>query len=330
MTGIKWGVLGTAGIARGAVIPAMQMAKDTVLYAIAGRNSQKTEDFKQQFGFEKSYVSYDALLDDSEVEAVYIPLTNDLHKEWVIKAAQKGKHVLCEKPMSGSKADVQEMIDAAKAGGIILMEAYAYLHSPYIRAIKEELQQGTIGKVQFIESAFYTQGYQEDFRIHKEKLGGGLYDLGCYNTSLILHLLEQTPVSVEANALFSQEGVDELCLASFGFADGVKASNASGMCTGGPCGSRFFVYGTGGHIEAPIIFNQSGKLHYNIYRNNALVKTQKLDVPNNYMLEIEQMNRCIRGEEKPAVTHDFSLKVAETTDRILEKIGYWDHKGDKQ
>src|SRR5574344_1849412 len=108
MKKVLWGVLGTASIARGSVIPAMKLAKDTELYAIAGRNLQKAKDFQQEFGFEKAYGSYDELLEDDKVEAVYIPLPNHLHKEWVLKAIQKGKHVLCEKPMSGSRSEVQE------------------------------------------------------------------------------------------------------------------------------------------------------------------------------------------------------------------------------
>ena len=322
MNKIKWGVLGTASIAKGSVIPAMQIAADTELYAVAGRSYEKAKAFQQEFGFEKAYGSYDELLDDEMVEAVYIPLPNHLHREWALKAVQKGKHVLCEKPMSGSKREVQDMIDAADKAGVFLMEAYAYLHSPYIHAIKKELQQGTIGKVKFIESVFYTQGYQEDIRIHKEFYGGGLYDLGCYNTSLILYLLEKSPIFVEAGALFHPNGVDDLCQVSMEFEDGVKAANCSGMCTGGPCGSRFYVYGTEGMIEAPIVFNQSGRLQYHVYKDNTLVRTEQMEVPNNYSLEVEQMNRCIRGLESPAVTHEFSLQVAEVDDWILEKINY--------
>ncbi len=322
MDKVRWGVLGTAAIARGSVIPAMQIAKDTQLYAIAGRNLEKAKAFQQEFGFEKAYGSYEELLDDDSVDAVYIPLPNHLHREWAMKAMQKGKHVLCEKPMSGSKYEEQEMFEAADSARVILMEAYAYLHSPYIKAIKDEMQRGAIGKIQFIESVFYTQGYEEDIRIHKDYYGGALYDLGCYNTSLILHLLERKPKVIEANALFHKNGVDDLCQVSFGFEDGVKASSCSGMCTGGSCGSRFLIYGTEGYIEAPITFNESGQLQYHVYKDNMLSRTEKIDVPNNYSLEVEQLNRCIKNQESPAVTHEFSLMVAEVDDEILRKIQY--------
>lgn len=97
---VKWGVLGTANIARGCTIPGMKMAENCELYAIAGRNEAKVQSYKDEFGFEKAYVGYDKLLEDPEVQAVYIPLPNNLHKEWVIKALKAGKHVLCEKPLA--------------------------------------------------------------------------------------------------------------------------------------------------------------------------------------------------------------------------------------
>ena len=130
MRKVKWGVLSTADIARRETIPGMQKAGNCELYAIAGRSLEKANQFKETFGFEKAYGSYDELLEDKEVEAVYIPLPNNLHKEWVIKAAKAGKHILCEKPMSGNAADTKEMIDAANEAGVILMEAFAYLHAP--------------------------------------------------------------------------------------------------------------------------------------------------------------------------------------------------------
>ena len=108
---VKWGVLGTANIAKGCTIPGMKRAKGCELYAIAGRNEEKVKKYKEEFGFEKSYIGYDALLEDKDVQAVYIPLPNHLHKEWVIKALKAGKHVLCEKPLALNADDAREMFD---------------------------------------------------------------------------------------------------------------------------------------------------------------------------------------------------------------------------
>ena len=132
---VKWGVLGTANIAKGCTIPGMLLAGNCELFAIAGRNEAKAESYKNEFGFKKAYVGYDKLLEDPDVQAVYIPLPNNLHKEWVIKALKAGKHVLCEKPMALNADDAGEMFAVAGENNVILMEAYAYLHSPYIESL---------------------------------------------------------------------------------------------------------------------------------------------------------------------------------------------------
>ena len=144
---VKWGVLGTAGIARGCTIPGMQKAEGCELFAIAGRSLQKAEAFKERFGFKKAYEGYDALLADPDVEAVYIPLPNDIHCEWVIKALNAHKHVLCEKPMAMNESEMRRMFAAAKENGVILMEAFAYLHSPYMDKLKSIVTNGEIGTI---------------------------------------------------------------------------------------------------------------------------------------------------------------------------------------
>ena len=140
MTKVRWGVLGTAGIARSQTIPGMQMADNCELHAIAGRNPEKAREFKTVFGFEKAYGCYEDLLADPDIEAVYIPLPNHLHCEWTIRALQAGKHVLCEKPLAVSEAEATRMFEAAEKSGVFLMEAFAYLHSPIWAAIRAELE----------------------------------------------------------------------------------------------------------------------------------------------------------------------------------------------
>ena len=139
MRKIKWGVLGTTNIARGCTSPGMRLAENCELYAIAGRSLEKAERFRAEFGFEKAYGSYEALLANPAVEAVYIPRPNTLHHEWVVTAAKAGKHILCEKPLAPSAKEAAEMQSAARENGVLLMEAFAYLHTPLIAAIKAEL-----------------------------------------------------------------------------------------------------------------------------------------------------------------------------------------------
>ena len=121
MRKVKWGVLGTAGIARGQTIPGMQLAEHCELYAVAGRNPEKAEQFRNEFGFQKAYGSYEELLADPEVEAVYIPLPNHIHCEWTVKALQAKKHVLCEKPLAMNAAEAEAMFRAAEENGMLLI-----------------------------------------------------------------------------------------------------------------------------------------------------------------------------------------------------------------
>ena len=160
----------------------MQKAENCERYGIAGRSLKKAEDYKDMFGFEKAYEGYEALLSDPKVQAVYIPLPNNLHYEWVKKAIAAGKHVLCEKPLAPTPKQTEELFEAAKEKGVFLMEAYAYLHSPFVTALKKEIEEGTIGEIRYIESQFLTSYYDKsNIRLHKENYGGAVYDLGCYN-----------------------------------------------------------------------------------------------------------------------------------------------------
>jgi predicted dehydrogenase len=321
MRQIKWGVLGTAGIAKGFTIPAMLKAENCRLYGIAGRNKEKVDEFQTIFGFEKSYYSYDDMLDDEDIEVVYIPLPNTLHKEWVLKAAAKKKHILCEKPLAGSEKDVKEMVKACEAAGVFFMEAFAYLHSPIVKSVKAALDSGVIGKPSFIETTFLTPGYKEDnIRIRRDTLGGSIYDLGCYNISLILTLLGEEPNEIKGLAKFTDQKIDDFTAAYFEFPSGCRASMIVGMCSE-QRGDRYFIYGVEGTIEAPIPFNVNGTAKYYIHKNDT-TKEVSVEIPNNYMLEVEQLGRCITAGEKPYVSNEFSIKNARTMDKVLASIGY--------
>ena len=321
---VKWGVLGTANIAKGCTIPGMQLADNCELYAIAGRSEEKVESYKNEFGFSKGYVGYEKLLEDPEVQAVYIPLPNNLHKEWVIKALQAGKHVLCEKPMALTAEDAREMFETAKENNVILMEAYAYLHSPYVKSLKADIESGVIGDVDFIETAFYTQGYEDDIRIYKELGGGAVYDLGCYCTTMILSLIDSETEYVMANAEFNDKGADVFSAGLIKFKNGVRAAFNVGMIFD-PANNgrrdRLYIHGSKGTIVSDVEYNQSGRLTYTI--NTGIKEYQPtINAGHNYMLEVEQLGRSIESGEKPHISEGFSVRNAEVLDKILEQIGY--------
>lgn len=322
MNKVKWGVLGTADIARGATIPGMLQAEHCELYAIAGRKPEKVADYQKTFGFHKAYVSYDELLADPEVEAVYVPLPNDLHCEWTLKALKAHKHVLCEKPLAVTEEQAAEMFRTAEENGVYLMEAYAYLHSPMIAAIKAELDAGTVGDVRYLESAFITGRRPDtDIRLRKETYGGALYDLGCYTVSIALWLLGKEPDTVMASAQFSDRRIDLFTSALLTYAGGAVVNLDCGMVLPQGRLDRFHLYGTQGEIVSPVEFNQSGEIPYTLIRN-GVKETKTVTAPNNYKLEVEQLSRCVLKVATPHVTKEFSLKVARVMDRILNEIGY--------
>ncbi|ORY08978.1 NAD(P)-binding protein [Neocallimastix californiae] len=169
--GVKWGIMGTAGICHWGTIPGMLKSKNSELYAIAGRSQEKVDAYMKEFGIQKDTLDMMLFLADPEVQAVYIPLPNHIHCEWVIKA-----------------------LEAKKA-------PYAYLHSQYVQSLKMDVRSGIIGDIDFIDTAFITQGYKEDIRLHKEFGGGAMYDLGCYCTTLILSLVDSDVETVHASGL---------------------------------------------------------------------------------------------------------------------------------
>ena len=218
------------------------------------------------------------------------------------------------------------------------MEAYAYLHSPYVEELKKDVKSGVIGDVNYIDTAFVTQGYKEDFRLHKEFGGGALYDLGCYCTTMILTLAEAQEEAkgaegvtdgletdlVKASAEFTDLGVDFMTAALIRFRNGVRASFNVGMNLGENSNARFdrlYVHGSKGCIRSEVEYNQEGDVSYRIYTPEGM-KEKTIYVPQNYALEVEQLSRCILYGEKPHVTPEFSIKNAELIERILQEIDY--------
>lgn len=326
---IKWGVLGTAGIAAGCTIPGMRSAKGCELYAIAGRSLAKAESFKKRFGFEKAYEGYDALLADPQVQAVYIPLPNNIHHEWVVKALKAHKHVLCEKPAAMNETELRDMYKTAKENGVVFMEAFAYLHSPFMEMLKNLVKSGEIGDIDYIDTAFLTQGYSEDFRLHKELGGGGIYDIGCYCTSMILSLIDSPIENVTAEAELDETGVDHMASVLIKFENGARASFDAGMILGTDTCDRYdrlFIHGTKGYIRSDTEYNGVGELALTVTVKNEdgerRSRTEKVFACSNYRLEIEQMNECIAGKARPHVTEEFSLKNMRLLDRILAEAGY--------
>ncbi len=197
---VRWGVLGVAHIAMTKVIPAMQGSEMSVVHAIASRSSDRAARAAGELGIPKSHGSYEELLNDPEIEAVYIPLPNHLHMEWTMAAADAGKHVLCEKPMALTSADARRMVDHCSAAGVELMEAFMYRLHPLWVEVRRMVNDGLIGDVLAIQSFFsYHNVNPDDIRNIPEFGGGALYDIGCYPVNMARMLFASQPTGVQAS-----------------------------------------------------------------------------------------------------------------------------------
>ena len=226
MSKIRWGVLGTARIAEQQVIPAIQAAENGELRAVASRTLPSAEAFARRNGIPKAYGSYEDLLNDDEVDAVYIPLPNDLHREWSIAAARHKKHVLCEKPAALNARQMQEIADVFQTNGVFFMEAFMYPFHPQWEQVLRILNRGDLGDMTVIDSSFsFSLQNLSDFRLDASKGGGALYDVGCYCLHAIRTLqLNVLPVNVQAVAQYAGEkGVDSSLTAVLKFPSGTLA-----------------------------------------------------------------------------------------------------------
>ena len=324
---LNWGTLGCSNIADMAVIPAIAAASNARLYAIAEEYAvEKLRGFKQRHNPEKTYESFDMLLNDPDVDVVHIPQPNSFHYKWVFKAAQKKKHILCEKPLGCTAQQAKEMFEAALDNGVMLMEAFAYRHSPVIKKAKELVDNGVIGKIKMIESYFdYDMHDLNNVRLIKDIGGGVTYDVGSYNYNFIRYIAGREPVSCYAvGEIGTTSGVDENVLTVMEFEGGLMGISHAAF----NCGFRneYRIMGDEGIIEALDGFNAKGSLKITVKKGDDFFIRGVdytdiiVDCSDNYMLEIEQFGRCILEGEAPLITQKDTYNNALLVDRVLMQV----------
>ncbi|MCB2102210.1 MAG: Gfo/Idh/MocA family oxidoreductase [Rhodobacterales bacterium] len=300
MKPVQWGVLSTAKIGLQQVIPALAASPLCALAAIASRDGDRAARAAADLGFARHYDSYEALLDDPEVEAVYNPLPNHLHVPWSIKAAEKGKHVLCEKPLSLTVAEAEELLAARDRTGVVVAEAFMVRHHPQWHRVRDLVGQGVIGDLRAVQAAFsYHNTDAANIRNRMETGGGALYDIGVYPVVVARYLFGAEPRRVVALVERDPDfGTDRLSSAILDFDGGQAQFTCSTRLV--PF-QRVQVLGTAGRIEVEIPFNAPAGGATRLFldptgaRDGSSVTEEWIDPCDQYTLQGEAFARAVRG-----------------------------------
>jgi len=311
MTPVRLGILSTAHINR-LVIPGAHSSDKVELVAVASRERSRAEEYARKWNIERAYGSYEALLDDPDVDAVYISLPNTLHCEWSIRAVEAGKHVLCEKPLSRHPADVEEAFDAAERAHRLLTEAFMYRHNPQTARVVELIREGAIGELRLVRSAFSYSLYDaENIRLRTDVEGGSLMDVGCYCVSGS-RLLAGEPETVNGQAYVGPTGTDWVFTGAMTFPGDVLAQFDCGTCL--PERDELEAVGSEGslflddpwHCRTPVIE----------LRRDGEVERVELSPVDSYRLELENLTDAIRGEAPLLLGRDDAVGQARTLEAL--------------
>jgi predicted dehydrogenase len=329
MSKIRWGILSTAKIGVEKVIPAMQRGEFTEVVAIASRAEAKARQAADKLGIAKAYGSYEALLADPDVDAIYNPLPNDGHVPWSIRALEAGKHVLCEKPIGLSAAEGRILADAsAKFPKLKLMEAFMYRHHPQWRKAKELVQSGRIGKLRTIQTFFsYYSDDQNNIRSNPEMGGGGLMDIGCYAISLSRWLFDAEPARVLGFVEIDPNwGVDRMASAILDFGNGGSATFTCSMAVN-PL-QVVHVVGTEGRIElSEVPFNapKDRPCALRVQNGNGAIDRIELETCDQYTVQGDLFARSILDDTPVPTPIEDAIRNMDTIEAILAagKSGGW-------
>jgi predicted dehydrogenase len=328
---VRWGVLGAANIGLRKVIPAMQRGRWTQVLAIASRDAAKAQAAARELGIERAYGSYEALLADTDVEAIYIPLPNHMHVPWSKRAAEAGKHVLCEKPIALSATEARELLAVRDRTGVQIAEAFMVRSHPQWLEVHELIHSGAIGELRLITGHFsYFRIDPADIRSREEFGGGGLLDIGCYPIMLSRWLFGAEPI--DAIAMIERDpqmGVDRLDSALLRFPLG-HATFACG--TQLVPHQRMNIFGTAARVEIEIPFNAPPDKSCRVFIDDGSdlhghgKRLLEFDAVDQYTLQGDQFSRAVRGLESVAFPLEDAVNNMAVIDALFRSAtsGKWE------
>ncbi len=307
---VRWGLMSTARI-NAAVIPGLQESAESELVAVASREHERAVEYAREWGIPRAHGSYDALLADDEIEAVYISLPNGPHVEWSIRALEAGKHVLCEKPLARHPADVMRAFDAADRAGRLLMEAFMWRHHPQTLRLLELVRGGAIGELRLVRASFSFTILPGDVRLDPALAGGSLMDVGCYCVSGS-RLLAGEPVTAVARQVLGPSGIDMRLAGTLVFPGEVLAQvdcafdlpERQGLEAVGSTGTL--------HVATPWGVQEPGI----VLRRGPDRELIEIEAADRYRLQGDNFNRAIRGVEEQLLGRADALGQARAIDAL--------------
>jgi xylose dehydrogenase (NAD/NADP) len=303
-------------------MPAILRAKNAELVGISS-NKDKVRNIAETFSIPKVYDHYEELLQDPEIDAVYIPLPNHLHKEWVLKAAQYGKHVVCEKPAALTTAEAEEMVTYCEEKNVKFMEGFMYQFHPQHERVREIIASGEIGEVKLIQSThtYYLANRETNIRMDKSKGGGSLYDVGSYSIHAIRHILQIEPVEVFAQADIDPEtGIDLTTRAFLKLANGGNSMVVSSFdmtrC------NEYDVIGTKGYIKVPFAFRPdmlNGGLGLISVTMGLVTREEKIE-GDLFLPQVEHFSDVVLKDQQPIQIGENTIQNMRIIDACYESI----------
>jgi len=322
---VKWGVLGCALIARKCVIPAIQKSRNGRVHALATRLPAKAAKVVAEHKIGRCYDSYDALIADPAIDAVYIPLPNHLHHPWTIKALSAGKHVLCEKPLACNAREARAMADQAAAAGKLLMEAFMYRFHPRSRRIKQLIGEGGIGDPCLSRSAFCFRMDDDmlssggNIRLKPDMGGGALMDVGCYGVSVVRWFMDAEPLQVQAQAVYHPAGVDVHMAGTLGFTgDKLAVFEVSFIAA---LQQTYTIVGSEGAIELPhdaFVPWEKDAVYTHRGRNDETGQRHTVKGADEYQLMVEHFADAVQQKTNLNFSPDDSIANMRVLDAIAE------------
>ena len=307
---LRWGIIGTARINR-RVIPAMRLAKRSELVAVSSRERARAESYAREWSIPRAIVGYQTMLDDSSIDAVYIPLPNTQHVEWTLAAIAAGKHVLCEKPIALDPNDVDRIAAAADAAKVVVEEGFMYRHEPLTARVMSLVNDGAIGAVRAVVSGFtFALEREHNIRLNPALGGGSLWDVGGYPVSYAQLITGHEPKMVFGTAHWHQSGVDEEFMGMLRFDEGATANIFAGFRT--PYRTWLEVLGSEGGLTVPNPFRPGPIETLDLERNG---KTEHIEVAGSqeiFVREVEDFEAAVLDGAPPVVSLAESRRTAAT------------------